>query len=325
MKRRCIKFLSQSTIPLLLASGTISALAASKSPVSSIQLAPSSQASASRQLENLALPERGEREDGQLFQISQTVEARDRLKSMDSRLDEKHRFNLDTQLDNRRYMQENHELALWYVKALVKGFFKGLLNDSKESYHEDREAARAQERTRFESQRAHERAMSRQPAMARKTLVEAEPEEKPGVISTVVMEAARFFDRFTDEGVSLALPVLSANFKLDTKNTVLETRLHSAILDMSMNYQVPFGESAKAFGKPLVEHTGEQMTVAGSRSFAEVGVSAGVSYEVNRQHLSCAVSKQVVGPLSAQVERQWGFEQGQGESSSASLNMSMTF
>lgn len=259
-----------------------------------------------------------------LFDTSATSEAQERLRVLNRSLEDKQRYQLDTRQDLERYQNENHQLALWYAKALIKSLLRGFVNDKRDQIRHERERDKIQERAQSESQMEKEPRVvnrGRAPALAHAPVTQ----DEPSALGTIVKDAIRFVDNLTDQGVSIALPVLSANFRLNARTTVLETRLHSAILDMSMNYQVPIAEGATAFGKPLVERASEQISLSGSRSFQEIGLSAGVSYQVRGQHLSCAVAKHVIGPLSAQVERQWGFTDGQQESSTASLNVSMTF
>lgn len=266
-------------------------------------------------------PELGLKQQDSVFDEASTAEAQERLRAMNRSLEEKERYQLDTRQDVQRYQQENHQLALWYAKALLKGILREFVDERRDSIRHERERSRLQERAQAERDLQKQ---SRVPA-ARTPAQVAASEEEPSVAAEILKDVVRFVDTLTDQGVSFALPALSANIRLDTKTTVFETRLQSSIIDMSMNYQVPVAEGATAFGKPIVERVPEQISVSGTRSFQEVGLSAGVNYQVRGQHLSCALAKQVIGPLSAQVERQWDFTDGQQESSTASLNVSMTF
>lgn len=252
------------------------------------------------------------------FVPNATREAGEKLISMERSLEEKKNFQLETQTDVLNFESSNRDLAIWYAKTVARGMFKNLFQVARENFSQDQKRNQREEQRLTQRSEVGSRA-GRGPA----TWSPPEPERKSFKLPNFIEDTAKFVRRLTDDGISLSLPVLSANFRFDTNRPRVETKVVSDVLDVSLDYRVDMPKLPEPL--PAFEEGGDLFVVSGTRQFDEIGISGNVQYQLEGAHLLCSLSKQVVGPVYAQIERQWDFTSGEQESSTARLSMSLAF
>lgn len=270
-----------------------------------------------------------------------TEEASHRLKAMNQAYEEKLKYRIATQNDDRAYLAANHDLARWYVRALLRAELSSLFHQARGNWKdarrrsELRRAAEAEDAVRTHSMTGLSGA-SRAVASIQDTNVDKESEGRAeddsgamsfGWLLVFLSRASWFVERLTNSGIEFGHENddLTAKVALDPQGAILKADVHVPLIDMGLRFRLRPPDKPLPFsGQERSDE--ERLTLHGARTIPFVRIAGAVNYEYLRKNLSCAFSREILGPLSGIVERAWNLSgSGVPMVSRASLALSINF
>jgi hypothetical protein len=264
-----------------------------------------------------------------LFKVRPTREARERLESIDSKLHELEHYGLATQRDQLAAVDAKRELARWYARALARAQLSLLLGSARQRLRERREHERVHDRARAEAV-AKGRSPASQGAGGSAASTDSSDDSDSStsfreLLTGFITDTSQFFERLTNGGVSTGRDRLGSRLRLDLPSALIHADVAVPTLDLGFNFRLRPGDKPMPFSGGGGNADDERLVLWGAHTLPWLGVSGSVRYEVGHRALGAAVTRQVVGPLWAQVARSWSFKSGGSMASSAAISMAFAF
>ncbi|MEW6057062.1 MAG: hypothetical protein AB1540_10650 [Bdellovibrionota bacterium] len=256
-----------------------------------------------------------------IFKNGPTEEAAFRLQSIEREYGEKRKYQLETPSDILNYERSKRDIGLWYVKSLVRFHVRTLVKRSREYYRDQREHRQRQDLARQEArQNSSGVAQHRAEVIRAEVQVETEPDQTHFLTKTI-----RFLDAFTSDGVDYNRNGLSLRTRLDVQNATILASMHSSVIDISTSYYVLPPAKFASLAKMNRDTNRDPLVVVVGRRFDDLGLALNTGYTTRKKELGATATKQVAGPLVAQVAQSWNTQTGEVLSFTAQLTLVSAF
>lgn len=233
--------------------------------------------------------------------------------------EERQHYQLEAPRQALDFVHANHELALWYFRALIRGRVSRWLGESRQFLRDQKvhDESVPVSRSRGLTRQSHD-AENNVPALS------SEVEREAAYLRILTM-ALQLIEHLTNEGITTGPRALSGRLRLNTQTSALRADVLSPVLNFGFSYLVLSPAHPLPFSGLSPDEHGERLAVWGERSIPALGVSGAVLYQYGSRNLSCLLVKTIFGPLSGQLERAWNFSGAGLLASRASLSMSVYF
>lgn len=262
----------------------------------------------------------------ELFSPAPTHEGNDRLEVIERVYHEKFSYQTGTQLDRINDLNERRDLARWYLRALWRAQLSALVRQAKATFRYDRVHREQVEHNQSAFKDGRSPASPAAGSRSPDSVAASEPGQiRVNSFEHFLAQATRFVEEFTNGGVLVNVDEFRARFALDPQSAVLNTSVTSPVISLGASYLTRSGDRPLPFSGAGSESGRERLVLSGARVIPGVGVQSWVRYDYFHQSLSCALRREFVGLVAAQVERSWELSGGGPMSSKASLSLSMLF
>lgn len=248
------------------------------------------------------------------FKDRPTAEAQDRLRALDTAYEHRRNYRTLTPHDVLAYERENHDIALQYVRGLMRAKIGEWLHGSRQYLRQERERGRLRDRAQSEKalvERAQRTPASYGPVTEDAAQAAIETHEGPlkpkSLLLRLLMQTARFFERLTNGGVTADTPLGETMARFDPQSSRLSGRLSNGQVDFVFSYRVHPPGKPMPFRGAAGDPNEERLSVSAGATIPIVGVQSAVGYQVLHRHLACSLSRELAPGLAAHVARSWQY------------------
>lgn len=203
--------------------------------------------------------------NSQIFDKTISAEMTSKYNAYYREYSERENYRLNTQVDYLKYQKSNQDLVEWTVKKLLQHHFENTVKKQVED--------------------------------SAKRIATQSKDSGTKAAASAVVAISRVQKAISNTTVDLGQDT-KTRFKYDFPSGVMRVGMTSPALDAMMDYRVKAADpEIGAIAQP------ERLSVGVSRKFASINAATSARYGMLSQTVNCGMNKQLVGPVSAQVDQ----------------------